>query len=75
MGSNPWVVNASPLIPLDKNRHLDLLAALADTVVIPQAVAREVGAKPDGGAILAELSEGEKRGERGEVQFLPCQTI
>ncbi len=56
MGSNPWVVNASPLILLGKTRHLDLLAALADTVVIPQAVAREVGAKPDGAAILAELS-------------------
>ena len=56
MGSNPWVVNASPLILLGKTRHLDLLAALADTVVVPQAVANEVGAKPDGAAILAELT-------------------
>ena len=50
------VINASPLILLGKTRHLDLLAALADTVVVPQAVANEVGAKPDGVAILAELT-------------------
>jgi predicted nucleic acid-binding protein len=56
MGFNLWVVNASPLILLGKIRHLDLFAALADTVVVPQAVAREVGAKPDGVAILAELT-------------------
>ena len=56
MASNPWVVNASPVVLLGKTGHLDLLAALADPVVIPQAVANEVGAKPDGAAILAELS-------------------
>ena len=56
MGSNPWVVNASPLILLGKTGHLDLLATLADTVVVPQAVANEVGAKPDGAAILAKLT-------------------
>jgi hypothetical protein len=44
--SEQWVVNASPLILLGKTRHLDLLAALADTVVIPQVVAIEVGANP-----------------------------
>ena len=51
------MVNASPLILLGKTGHLDLLVALADTVVVPQAVATEVGAKPDGGPILAELTE------------------
>jgi predicted nucleic acid-binding protein len=56
MGSNPWVVNASPLILLGKTGHLDLLAALTDTIVVPQAVAKEVSAKPDGAAILAELT-------------------
>ncbi|AUB85671.1 hypothetical protein [Candidatus Thiodictyon syntrophicum] len=56
MGSNSWVVNASPLILLGKTQHLDLLAALAGVVVVPQAVATEVGAKADGGAILAELT-------------------
>jgi predicted nucleic acid-binding protein len=56
MGANPWVVIAWPLILLGKTGHLDLLAALADTVVVPLAVANEVGAKPDGAAILAELT-------------------
>ena len=57
MGFDPWVVNASPLILLGKTGHLDLLAALADTVVVPQAVVTEVGVKPDGAAVLAELTE------------------
>jgi predicted nucleic acid-binding protein len=56
MDSNPWVVNASPLILLGKTGHLELLVALADTLLVPQAVAKEVGAKPDGEAILAELT-------------------
>jgi hypothetical protein len=56
MGSNPWVVNASSLILLGKTRHLHLLAVLADNVVVPQAVAKEVGAKPDGAVILAEVA-------------------
>jgi predicted nucleic acid-binding protein len=56
MGPRRWVVNASPLILLGKTQHLDLLAALAGVVVVPQAVASEVGAKPDGAAILAELT-------------------
>jgi uncharacterized protein len=50
------MVNASPRILLGKTGHLDLLAALAHTVVVPQAVASEVGAKPDGADILAELA-------------------
>lgn len=56
MGSKCWVVNASPLILLGKTQHLDLLDLLAGAVVIPEAVASEVGAKADGGAILAELT-------------------
>ena len=56
MGANPWVVIASPLILLGKTGHLDLFAALTDTVVVSLAVANEVGAKPDGAAILAELT-------------------
>ena len=56
MGSNPWVVNASPLILPGETRNLDLLATLADTVGVPQTVASEVGAKPDGAAILAEVT-------------------
>jgi predicted nucleic acid-binding protein len=56
MGSNSWVVNPSPLILLGKTGHLDLLAVLADNVVLPHAVASDVGAKPDGADILAELT-------------------
>lgn len=56
MGSKCWVVNASPLILPGKTQHLDLLAALAGVVVVPQAVADEVGAKADGGVLLAELT-------------------
>ena len=56
MGPNRWVVNASPLILLGKTRHLDLRAALAAVVVVPQAVARELSAKPDGPVVLAELA-------------------
>jgi predicted nucleic acid-binding protein len=41
-----WVVNASPLILLAKIDHLHLLHALADQVIIPQAVADEVVAGP-----------------------------
>ena len=58
MASNPWVVNASPVVLLGKTGHLDLLAALADTVVVPQAVASEVGAKPDGASGRSASSAG-----------------
>ena len=54
MGPNRWVVDASPLILPGKAQHLDLLAALAAVVVVPKAVAREVGAKHDGAAVLLE---------------------
>ncbi len=40
-----WVVNASPLILLGKTDYLGLLGALANQVVVPRAVAGEVGAK------------------------------
>jgi predicted nucleic acid-binding protein len=41
-----WVVNASPLIFLAKINHVHLLGALADLVVVPQAVLVEVNAGP-----------------------------
>lgn len=40
--SERWVVNASPLIALGRIGRLDLLAALADEVVIPEDVVSEV---------------------------------
>jgi len=52
-----WVVNASPLILLGKTNHLGLLGALADQVVVPNAVVEEVGAKPDGKTLLRMIAE------------------
>ncbi len=37
-----WVVNASPIITLAKAGHLDLLTALADRVLLPEAVVIEI---------------------------------
>jgi predicted nucleic acid-binding protein len=42
-----WVINASPLILLARIGQEGLLRALAEEVVIPQAVAREILAGPD----------------------------
>lgn len=57
MATKHWVVNASPLILLGKAGYLDLLDALADFMVVPQAVADEVAAKPDGAMILQQLAK------------------
>jgi predicted nucleic acid-binding protein len=51
------VANASPLILLGKTDDLDLLLGLADSVLIPQSVADEIGAKPDGSPILEALKQ------------------
>ena len=44
MPSDRWVLNASPLILLGKLRRLDLVEALASSVVVPESVLREVSA-------------------------------
>ncbi len=49
------MINASPLILLGKTQNLDLLSSLADIIVVPRTVVREIGAKPDGMAILRAL--------------------
>jgi predicted nucleic acid-binding protein len=41
-----WVVNSSPLIVLGKVNRLPLLTDLAETVVVPDAVVREVARGP-----------------------------
>ena len=51
--SRRWVVNASPLILLGKIGHVALLGELSDELILPVAVAQEVGAKPEGERILA----------------------
>ena len=56
MAHRRWVVNASPLILLGKTGHLGLLGVLTNEVAVPRAVVDEVGAKPDGGAALQEIS-------------------
>lgn len=56
MAISRWVVNSSPLILLGKTGHLDLLAGLADALIVPQSVANEVGAKPDGARLLDALA-------------------
>jgi len=57
MAPRRWVVNASPLILLGKTNHLGLLGALADQVVVPEAVVDEIGAKPDGKTLLRVIAE------------------
>lgn len=42
--SNPWVVNASPLILLGKLQRLDLLELLAPSILVPASVVGEVAA-------------------------------
>ncbi len=54
--SRRWVLNASPLILLGKVGRLGLLPDLTDELMIPEAVAREVGAKPDGARVMGELA-------------------
>ena len=44
--SRHWVVGASPIILLAKTRHLDLLPASADVLLIPKAVAEEIRQGP-----------------------------
>ncbi len=51
--SRPWVINASPLILLGKLRRLDLLELLAPTLIVPEAVIREVAAGSDRDAATA----------------------
>lgn len=53
--SRRWVVNASPLILLGKVDQVLLLRELSDELIIPDGVAREVRAKPDGERALEAL--------------------
>ena len=41
-----WVINASPLIVLANIGQIGLLTTLADEIVIPDAVVREINAGP-----------------------------
>jgi predicted nucleic acid-binding protein len=54
--SRVWIVNASPLILLGKIGHVALLSELSDELIVPDVVAREVGAKPEGERLLGEIA-------------------
>jgi predicted nucleic acid-binding protein len=56
MASSRWVANASPLILLGKVGQIQLLGHLAETLVVPNAVMREVSAKPDGERTIQTLT-------------------
>ena len=51
-----WVVNASPLILLSKIEHQHLLSQLANEVVVPDAVSKEIEAGPHDDAARLFLS-------------------
>ena len=42
-----WVVNASPLIVLGRINHLFLLEHLAEEIVVPAGVAKEIARGPE----------------------------
>jgi predicted nucleic acid-binding protein len=54
--SRVWVVNASPLILLGKIGHVALLGKLSDELIVSDAVAREVGAKPEGEQVVSQVA-------------------
>ena len=54
-----WVVNASPLISLAKIDRLDLLRAVERDVLIPEAVAQEILAGPEGDPAAVALTAGD----------------
>jgi len=53
-----WVVDSSPLIVLAKVRRLDLLLAPGRRVLVPDIVAREIGAGPKGDPARLALAAG-----------------
>ena len=55
--ANVWVLDASPLILLGKVGQASLPTRLADVVVVPGGVVREVGTREDGRETLARLRE------------------
>jgi predicted nucleic acid-binding protein len=56
--SDPWVVNASPLIVFGKIGQLDLLNQLSKDIVVPSAVANEIKAGPENDAARLAIEGG-----------------
>ena len=69
--SRLWVVNASPLILLGKIGHVALLDDLSDELIVPAAVVREVGAKPGGDRVIAEVTSFSGTRVEAEVSVSP----
>lgn len=61
MKESVWVVNASPLILLGKLGRTDLLEGLAQQILVPDAVFREVTAGMDDAGTAASLVWAESR--------------
>lgn len=51
-----WVINASPLIALSRIEKLALLDVLADDIVVPAAVAREIASPADVTALTGAVA-------------------
>ncbi|HRC86402.1 MAG TPA: DUF3368 domain-containing protein [Thermoanaerobaculia bacterium] len=64
-------MNASPLILLGKVRRLGLLAGLCDELLVPEAVASEVAAGPEGAALVGELARVDRTRYFGVPAILP----
>jgi predicted nucleic acid-binding protein len=56
-----WVLNASPLICLSRAGFHHLLISLPEQVILPEAVASEVNAGPEGDPARRVLAHGELR--------------
>lgn len=53
-----WILNASPTIVMAKIGKLDLLTSLPDEVILPNAVAEEIKAGPEGDAARSAVEAG-----------------
>jgi predicted nucleic acid-binding protein len=72
--SRRWIINASPLILLGKIGRVALLSELADELIVPEMVVREVEAKPGGERALVEVAS--LPGARVEVEVLvPAEIV
>jgi predicted nucleic acid-binding protein len=54
--SRVWVANSSPLILLGKIDRIALLGELSDELIVPDMVAREVAARPEGERVISDVA-------------------
>lgn len=66
-----WVVNASPLILLGKISRIPLLAALAQEVIVPEGVTKEIDRGPDGDPSKIWLANDGRRWRRPFLSIDP----